>query len=921
MTDTSVRVLGPLHTLELSSKRLSIADVAGPATTLQVTGRDAEGFSASVEAADLGLDYDARIVRIQPSGDALRIIPVGNGGTVITVSAGGQTVKLPVTVGVETTTIYEFDNPDEQQRWVPNGTAGTVKTLSLAPEGLRLDYLKARNMGVTKSPADTRIAVPGQPLRIRWRVWSDGPTEYSNMAWIDAAGVRNAKLQSGVKAGWQELVWELPSSTKFPVRISEFQVVETSTLRQRDGALVLDRIEIDAAPDVELPAVEPLNADPLISPDGRTNGKEDWTYATLSDIQFTAADPALAKVGVAALKRIRRERPDLVVLNGDITDLGAPADLKLARETLEAGGCDIVEAGRELPEEHTPDPAANKVPCYYVPGNHEAYAVSGQGTLDAWKAEFGAPYRTFDHKGTRFVLLNSALGSLRGSDFAQLGMLQQALESAATDDTIDNVLVFAHHAVDDPAETKASQLTDRLEVQLVKKLLTGFREASGKGAAMTGSHAQIVDVRRDEGVPYVVLPSSGKSPYGTPDRGGMTGWMKWSVDRDATASEQWLTADMRAFAAAITLDAPDSVEVGRSAPLSGSVLQPSGVDQRGTRVVPLAYPMSVHWGGSDALAIGSGHAAMVAARRDRKVAILDPVTRRLTGLRPGTVTVSVTSDSMREDTGEASLAPVRVEKTIAIAPHSGPGPRFAGRVPVFAAQPTGTVSPAAAVTVTNEGDQPLRISGVRLVAGDAASTGEFLTAADECAGAELAPQAACRVLVRYAPGRASATSTASLEFETNTADQHHTVALTGTSGPLPRGENGADGAAGPRGPAGADGAPGPAGPTGPVGPRGPRGAPGAKPRVSVSCRLVGRRESVRCTVRTTSRAHATARLRATVRVGRHARTVTRRGQVTMTVDAGRKLTSRTRVRVTATVGEATGRVTVSPGRSAQLATA
>jgi ribosomal protein S5 len=49
--------------------------------------------------------------------------------------------------------------------------------------------------------------------------------------------------------------------------------------------------------------------------------------------------------------------------------------------------------------------------------------------------------------------------------------------------------------------------------------------------------------------------------------------------------------------------------------------------------------------------------------------------------------------------------------------------------------------------------------------------------------------------------------------------------------------------------------------------------------------------------------------------------VTRRGQVTMTVDAGRKLTSRTRVRVTATVGEATGRVTVSPGRSAQLATA
>ena len=37
--------------------------------------------------------------------------------------------------------------------------------------------------------------------------------------------------------------------------------------------------------------------------------------------------PTLAKVGVAALKRIRKTNPDLIVLNGDITDNGAAEDL------------------------------------------------------------------------------------------------------------------------------------------------------------------------------------------------------------------------------------------------------------------------------------------------------------------------------------------------------------------------------------------------------------------------------------------------------------------------------------------------------------------------------------------------------------------------------------------------------------------
>ena len=259
-----------------------------------------------------------------------------------------------------------------------------------------------------------------------------------------------------------------------------------------------------------------------------------------------------------------------------------------------------------------------------MPGNHESYGLNNvQADTRPWEAEFGQPYRTFDHKGTRFVLLDSALGSLHASAWQQLPMLQQALDSAKDDNSIDNVMVFAHHPVDDPADTKSSQLGDRDEVRLIEKLLTDFREQSGKGAAMVGSHAQIANVHRVDGVPYTVLPSSGKDPYGTPDRGGFTGWLRWAVDPAKDAGQQWLTADVHAFAQSITLNTPDSVEVSQTATLSGSIVQPEGVAP-GTRVVPLRYPMSVRWGGDDGLAIGSGADAIDAARRAGKVAILDP---------------------------------------------------------------------------------------------------------------------------------------------------------------------------------------------------------------------------------------------------------------------------------------------------------
>ncbi|MFI1094697.1 phosphodiester glycosidase family protein [Streptomyces sp. NPDC020917] len=667
----AVTVLGPLAEVELSSHLLSIADATpGNAATVSVSGRDGQGYTAPIDPQDLSLDYDHAVVDIKPVDGKLKITPLADASTILTVSAGGTSVKLPITIGVQTKNVYDFDD-DVLARWRNNSTAAT--TFSADPDGLRIDFGAMRNVGIAATSPALRVPVPGQPLRVRVRIKSSisVPAGLTYLGYVDSANQSGGVYGTALAASgdWQYATFTVPATTAFPISVSSFQGINTNVANQKPGTFVLDRIEADIPSPVDLPAQPEPRPDPLVSDDGSLpGGRDTWQFATLSDVQFTADAPDLAQVATAALQRIRATHPDLVVLNGDITDRGLPQDLALARQVLTDAGCDLVPVGQEPAKDSTPDPKAGSVPCYYVPGNHESYGLNNvQSDLTGFTSEFGRPYRTFDHKGTRFVLLASSLGTLHGTAWDQLPMMQQALADAKKDPSVHNVVVFAHHPVDDPGEAKSSQLGDRDEAALVEKMLTDFRDSTGKGAAMVGSHAQIADVHRLEGVPYMVLPSSGKDPYGTPDRGGFTGWVDWSVNADRTADQQWLQADVRAFAQSITLDTPESVEVGGTATLSGSIVQPKGV-AAGTRVVPLRYPMSVGWGGSPGLAIGSGKAAVDAARHEGKVAILDPATRTLTALRAGTVTVSVTNDSMRAYTGEASLAPITASRTIEVVP-------------------------------------------------------------------------------------------------------------------------------------------------------------------------------------------------------------------------------------------------------------
>ncbi|MFJ4989373.1 phosphodiester glycosidase family protein, partial [Streptomyces sp. NPDC088732] len=240
----TVSVLGPLASVEPSSQLLSIASpTPADATTVSVTGRDAEGYTAPIDPQDLSLDYDHDVVDIKFVDGKLRITPLANASTILKISAGGQTAQLPITIGVQTKTVYDFDD-DVLARWRNNSTAAT--TFSKAPEGLRIDFNAMRNVGISTT---TRIPVEGQPLRLRVRIKSSisVPNGLTYMNYTDSSGKSVGIYGTGLAASsdWQYATFQVPAGTKFPISISSFQGINTSVAQQKAGSFVLDRIEAD----------------------------------------------------------------------------------------------------------------------------------------------------------------------------------------------------------------------------------------------------------------------------------------------------------------------------------------------------------------------------------------------------------------------------------------------------------------------------------------------------------------------------------------------------------------------------------------------------------------------------------------------------------------------------------------------------
>jgi hypothetical protein len=145
-----------------------------------------------------------------------------------------------------------------------------------------------------------------------------------------------------------------------------------------------------------------------------------------------------------------------------------------------------------------------------------------------------------------------------------------------------------------------------------------------------------------------------------------------------------------------------------------------------------------------------------------------------------------------------------------------------------ATQPLQTVSPPQTVTISNEGGNPLQISGATFAGSTPAVATDhpedFLIGSSSCIGAVVF-EASCQLTVRFAP-QGEGTRTATLQIASNAGAGPTVVALTGTGGTLPQGPTGPTGGQGPGGQTGPSGPQGSTGATGASGPQGSTGEPG-----------------------------------------------------------------------------------------------
>lgn len=626
--DLALTVLGPLERLRPSVDKVSILNPAQP-STFRVIGADANGFETPLETGDVVLEHDQALVDITGEGVdfTVRAKPgVTTGAVVVKASVNGVVTHVPVAIGSVSTTLSTFDEA-ATWRFTHARAAGSVEP---APgreggTGLRMSYdftkSTATRVGYAR-PATPIVITQGQPLALGVWVHGDGKGSWTSFGISDGQGKAASLYGPYITwTGWKYMEVPVPQTLPGPIRLNFVATIETGAARSYTGAVVFDDLTVKTAPPVSAPAA-PVVTDPVVQQHtALSTSGEQFTYAVMSDGQFTADNQSLVPAVRRTMREIVASTPDFVVITGDLVDTGYAADFALAKKVID--------------EELT----AKGVRWYYLPGNHEIY---GPGSTSNFSAVFGETHHSFVHKGTRFVLLDSSTGTLRGGGFDQWQMLRSALDDAEENDAVGGVVVGWHHPPRDPSPVKGSQMTDRVEAQTVESWLSDFRMRTGKGALFVGGHVGAFSAGRVDSVPYVINGNSGKAPSTSPDEGGFSGWTTVRIDPEATrvpapklfrvdptapGPHPWARVQIRPHVDELAVSMP-SVAVGASVPVSTTITQ-------GSRTFPLAYPVSAAWSG-ERVHVGTTPAPATA------VAAYDPATGKVTGLRTGTGTLTVT---------------------------------------------------------------------------------------------------------------------------------------------------------------------------------------------------------------------------------------------------------------------------------------
>ncbi|HEX6353249.1 phosphodiester glycosidase family protein [Actinophytocola sp.] len=606
--EVTLTVLGPVARTAPTREQIALVG-QDEAATFGVLGYDSEGTGAPVEPADVTLTYDRDLLDITPTADGQYTVKAKrpSGSALVTIDVRGKRSALPVTVGLTEVTVADFTDPAGWTFFGERATGAVAPAPGNDGQGLRLSYDFTQSTGIRTGGAlaPSGLVIPGQPRALRLWVNSTGKGEWASMQAWDGNGVLLPAFRAGFLnyTGWRQIEFPVPAGTVYPLTLRRFYGAETVATNSYQGDLVIDGLTALVAPTLDVPP-QPVVKDPVI----QTSAGGDWRFAVMSDAQFVARDPDsdIVRNARRTLREIKAAKPDFLIINGDLVDEASPADFALAKQILDE------ELGGALP-------------YHYVPGNHER----GNGSVDNFRAVFGDTQQVFDHKGTRFITMDTSGINLRVSDWTQLGRLRTTLESAAKDRRVKSVVLVQHVPPRDPTPARASELSDRKEAATIETWLSEFQDRTGKGTAFIGAHVGTFHASHVDGVPYFINGNSGKNPSTLPAEGGFTGWSLWGVD-PRCGTDDWLAAEVRPHVDSLTVSAPDSLQVGQSTVVGANVRQAN-------RTVPVAYPVSARWSASPNVHIGRTQDA-----KRYHTAVFDPATGELTALRPSTVTIAVT---------------------------------------------------------------------------------------------------------------------------------------------------------------------------------------------------------------------------------------------------------------------------------------
>ncbi len=618
-----VRVLGDLLAIRPSARTLSLPD-AKATRSLTLTGIDSDGRRARIETRDVNVEASNGFTVTDDGLGTWTIAGTGDAeaGTV-TFSVGDVETTVPVSFGYTEAPVFDFtaveNFSDANARAAGSLEPATGENGEDPAIRLQYDFTQSTATRGYYLVANEPVKVEGNTLAFTATVEGDATGVWPRLQVVDGEGTRtNINGENITFDGWNQVVFTVPEGLAQPLTVERLRFMETRPDAQYKGDLTVSSLTATTTTSAEAGKDITIH-DPALLTTGSVDDRAQ-RVAVMSDSQFVARAPESDGVKGArrTLREIKAEKPDLLIINGDFVDEATPEDYELAKTILD--------------EEWD-----QSIPYIYVPGNHE---IMG-GKIENFENAVGATRHDRDLGRTKIFTLNTAGGSLRSGGIDQIAALEKALTDVEQSDVLTGIVVFFHHPPSDPLPSKSSQLADQREARELERVLGEFRDRSGKSAAVVNAHVGVFNGSAVEGVTYLVNGNSGKSPAGTPETGGFTGWTMLGINPGAgkvghnpTTADRvaWLAAEVKPWVDDITLTLPKVLPEGETGEFS-AVFEQDG------RTVPVAWPVTAQYYG-EGVVVDDGSAAAEAVDESAVIRV-NPLTGEVTAIRPGTAELFV----------------------------------------------------------------------------------------------------------------------------------------------------------------------------------------------------------------------------------------------------------------------------------------